>query len=279
LAYFLHPYAAKAIAGFFSSWNAWLLPAGFIITLLVIRIALGLILRFVTRAISFEAQEGALNKALGLIPGAVNGWLFSILFSAMLYAIPVENPVSKEAHQSRLADPLADQSKWVNKKLAPVFDAAVRETMENMGGNNHPGNIALLHFTHDHPTVRPLLERSMIDMINRERLKYGLNPVKYDPELTKVARAHSKDMFLRGFFAHDNPDGKDPFDRMRDANVKFKTAGENLALAQTLEIAHKNLMNSPGHRANILHPDFGRVGIGVMDGGFYGIMVSQEFRD
>ena len=66
---------------------------------------------------------------------------------------------------------------------------------------------------------------------------------------------------------------------MRDADVRFTAAGENLALAQTLEIAHRNLMNSPGHRANIMSPAFGRVGIGIMDGGFYGLMISQEFRD
>jgi Uncharacterized protein with SCP/PR1 domains len=86
-------------------------------------------------------------------------------------------------------------------------------------------------------------------------------------------------MFARGYFAHKSPDGKDPFDRMKQARVSFHAAGENLALAQTVEIAHTNLMNSPGHRANILSPDFGRLGIGILDGGFYGLMISQEFRD
>jgi len=45
--------------------------------------------------------------------------------------------------------------------------------------------------------------------------------------------------------------------------VSFRTAGENLALAPTVQIAHTGLMNSPGHRANILHSQFGRVGIGI----------------
>ena len=66
---------------------------------------------------------------------------------------------------------------------------------------------------------------------------------------------------------------------MTEAGVKFRTAGENLALAPTLQLAHTGLMNSPGHRANILRPEFGRLGIGIMDGGFRGIMVSQEFRN
>jgi uncharacterized protein YkwD len=66
---------------------------------------------------------------------------------------------------------------------------------------------------------------------------------------------------------------------MRQANVRFATAGENLALAPTIPVAHNGLMNSPGHRANILRREFGRVGIGVMDAGMRGLMISQEFRN
>jgi uncharacterized protein YkwD len=119
----------------------------------------------------------------------------------------------------------------------------------------------------------------MLDLINNERTSRGLKPLEADPELTEVARRHSADMFARGYFSHYTPEGEDPFDRMKDAGVKFRTAGENLALAPTLQIAHTGLMNSPGHRANILRPQFGRVGIGIMDGGRRGIMVSQEFRN
>jgi uncharacterized protein YkwD len=119
----------------------------------------------------------------------------------------------------------------------------------------------------------------MLVMVNEERSKEGLKPVKADPEMAEVARKHSKDMFARGYFSHVTPDGKDPFDRMRADGVKFLTAGENLALAQTLSIAHKGLMNSPGHRANILKPTFGRLGIGVLDGGIYGLMITQNFRN
>ena len=131
------------------------------------------------------------------------------------------------------------------------------------------------------PTTRPRpdLEKQMLDLVNQERVKAGLKPLAPDPELTEVARKHSADMFARGYFAHDTPEGVTPFDRMRAANVRFLTAGENLALAPTIPVAHTGLMNSPGHRANILRPEFGRVGIGVMDGGMRGLMVSQEFRN
>lgn len=168
---------------------------------------------------------------------------------------------------------------WANKKLAPVFDEAVRQTMSSFASEHEGHKETILHFTYDEPKARPDLEAKMLEMINRERAKEGIRPLKADPDETAVGRAHSKDMFARGYFAHKNPDGKSPFDRMKEAHVQFTTAGENLALAQTLELAHKNLMNSPGHRANIMNPAFGRVGIGIQDGGFYGLMISQEFRN
>jgi uncharacterized protein YkwD len=86
-------------------------------------------------------------------------------------------------------------------------------------------------------------------------------------------------MFARGYFSHITPEGLSPFDRMKKLKVRFLAAGENLALGQTLNICHRGLMNSPGHRANILNRAFGRVGIGILDGGFYGLMITQNFRN
>ena len=66
---------------------------------------------------------------------------------------------------------------------------------------------------------------------------------------------------------------------MDKAGIHFQAAGENLALAPNINLAHQGLMNSPGHRANILSPDFKKVGIGVIDGGIYGEMFVQEFSN
>jgi len=202
-----------------------------------------------------------------------------VIIAALLLALPLQDNITKETRDSQFAGKLAMQAEWVNRKLAPVFDQAVRQTMNSLTVHPKSDEKIPLSFKYDKAAVRPFLEIKMLEMVNRERAKEGLKPLKADPELARVARVHSDDMFRRGYFAHVNPDGKDPFDRMKAAGVKFLAAGENLALAQTLEIAHTNLMNSPGHRANIMSPNFGRLGIGIMDGGFYGLMISQEFRD
>ena len=91
-----------------------------------------------------------------------------------------------------------------------------------------------------------------------------LKPLVADDALREVARRHSLEMFQRDYFSHTSPTTGSPFDRMRAASILFVVAGENLAFAPNVDIAHRGLMNSPGHRANILRPEFGRIGIGAI---------------
>ncbi|RYY61570.1 MAG: hypothetical protein EOO05_05910 [Chitinophagaceae bacterium] len=278
VAYVCYSYTAGFLDRFVN-WGVWMQPASFLITMVLARVIFGLIARLIMRQIPEQEHQSSANRFLGMIPGAVNGWIACIIVSALLLALPLRDSINTETRDSKWATELAMQSEWVNKKLAPVFDEAVRHTMNSLTVHPASDETVPLGFTYDKPEIRPFLEAKMLELVNNERAKEGLQPVVADPLLTKVARIHSRDMFARGYFAHMNPDGKDPFDRMRANNVKFTAAGENLALAQTLEIAHTNLMNSPGHRANIMNPAFGRLGIGILDGGFYGLMISQEFRN
>mgnify|MGYP000577800930 CR=1 FL=1 len=278
LAYFTYPYIAALLGKIFNI-GAWLLPLAFLIGAIIARILLGLIAGYIIRGIPGNANHHQVNKFFGIIPGAINGWIYAIILSALLLALPLWDGITASVRNSRLGTRLAMQSEWVNEKLSPVFDKAIRQTLNNLTLQPGGRETVDLHFTYSKAKVAPSMEEKMLEMINNERTKRGLKPLKADPELMMVARAHSNDMFVRGYFAHNNPDGKTPFDRMKDAHVSFLVAGENLALAQTLEIAHTGLMNSPGHRANILSPDFGRIGIGILDGGFYGLMISQEFRN
>ena len=278
LGYTLYPYTAGLIEKI-TSLGVWLLPVAFLLTVIIIRVLIGLVTKYIVRSIPDNANDSSVNRFLGLIPGAINGIIYVIIIAALLLALPLRDSITEETRNSRFAGPLAMKAEWVNRKLAPVFDGAVRQTMNSLTVNPKSHEKVELSFKYDKAVVRPYLEIQMLNLVNEERAKAGLKPLRADPEMARVARNHSQDMFKRGYFAHENPDGQDPFDRMRAANVKFRAAGENLALAQTLELAHTNLMNSPGHRANILNPSFGRLGIGVLDGGYYGLMVSQEFRD
>ena len=125
---------------------------------------------------------------------------------------------------------------------------------------------------------RPELEAAMLTLVNPSAPRPGCRRLQADAEALQVARAHSRDMFARGYFSHISPEG-----RARSTGCArpgaLPAAGENLALAPTLRWRTSGLMNSPGHRANILRPAFGRVGIGIVDGGRHGLMVTQTFRN
>jgi len=276
--YIFYPYTDRLLAKILNL-GAWQLPVAFLLTALVARLLIGLITGYIGRSVPESMNRSGLNKFLGIIPGFVNGWLYAIIFATLFLALPLKDSLTNAARNSRFAGQLAMQSEWANRKLAVVFDKAIRQTINSLTVHPESNERVSLLFKYSKAVPRPGLEEQMLALINKERTSRGLKPLKADSELVPVARAHSNDMFVRGYFAHLNPDGKNPFDRMKAANVSFNTAGENLALAQTVEIAHTNLMNSPGHKANILHPAFGRVGIGIMDGGFHGLMISQEFRD
>jgi uncharacterized protein YkwD len=84
-------------------------------------------------------------------------------------------------------------------------------------------------------------------------------------------------MFKLKYFSHESPVAGSPFDRLMAAHVSYTRAGENLAYAQSVAVAHRALMDSPGHRANILRPEFTRIGIGVIQAGIYGRMITQLF--
>ena len=120
-------------------------------------------------------------------------------------------------------------------------------------------------------------EQEVFDLVNQIREENGLEPFVYNETLAETARAHSQDMIDRDFFDHNNPDGKSPFDRMRDNGLSFSMAAENIAAGQrTPEEVVESWMNSPGHRANILG-DCKELGVGLALGGHYGYYWTQCF--
>jgi len=107
-------------------------------------------------------------------------------------------------------------------------------------------------------------EYQLFDLTNAERKKYGLPVLAMNERARQTARAHSIDMARNHYFSHTNLAGKSPFERMDDDGITYSFAGENLAYGQWSAIfAHEGLMNSPGHRENILNKGFEFTGVGV----------------
>lgn len=273
----------QTVAGWLGSVNdwkeTWNQPFAFVLIMLGVSVVFMFFSHWLVRKLPRDVYRKRFNKILGTIPGLFNGLITAAIISALLFAVPLADGVHEAAQESRLANRLAAITDEAETRIVPIFDGAIRQTFNRLTIEPGSNETIELPFKVANVRPRPDLEAQMLELINQERDAAGLAPLAADEEMRGVARKHSVDMFARGYFSHNTPERKSPFDRMRDDGVRFATAGENLALAPTLPIAHRGLMNSPGHRANILRPQFGRVGIGIMDGGIRGLMVTQNFRN
>jgi uncharacterized protein YkwD len=140
------------------------------------------------------------------------------------------------------------------------------------------------------PTAGPAgVEKEMFDLVNADRANpaysvetHGLAlPLVWNPALAEVARAHSCDMMKRGFFAHENPDGLLPRQRIEKAGIAWHSLAENIAKDATVADAEAAFMSEPpsqaNHRGNILNPQLTNIGIGVCSGQGY-LWITQDFR-
>lgn len=279
LAFLGYGYLAGWLEAQAPSLGVWALPLSFVAAFIVCHLVLGAIATGLIHSVPRHAHAAGANKALGVVPGLASGLINATVLSLIVLSMPLFDGLSTLARDSAIANRLSAPAQWLEARLAPIFEPAVGRTLQALTVHPESRTAVQLRFKAAGPKVRPDLEARMLDMVNAARDRKGLKPLESDPQLAEVARAHSRDMLARGYFSHVSPEGKDAFDRMRQANLHFLAAGENLALGQTLQGAHQDLMNSPGHRANVLRAQFGRLGIGVLDAGRYGLMITQDFRN
>jgi uncharacterized protein YkwD len=117
------------------------------------------------------------------------------------------------------------------------------------------------------------VENKVYSLTNKVRRKNALPSLTKERVLIEIARSHSVDMLMRKFFSHVSPDGKNPHQRIiKGYPYPLLTTGENIWGANGSEPLETQLlariivdtwMSSPGHRKNILNPDFTDIGVGV----------------
>lgn len=108
--------------------------------------------------------------------------------------------------------------------------------------------------------------RGNFDLLNEVRRARGLPMLAWDDRAARVAWAHSADMAKNGFVGHVSPTTGDASARFDAAGITGTVVRENVARGYGPKGIHESLMNSPGHRANLVAPDITHVGIGVVFG-------------
>ena len=116
--------------------------------------------------------------------------------------------------------------------------------------------------THD-----PIDEATVLRAMNVRRMADGLSPLAIDPRLAAAAADRMQHMEDLGYWSHESPTGMTPFVWVRMRAYDFGKVGENLAAGfETSSILVQSWMESPGHRANIMSPDYQDCGIAVIEG-------------
>lgn len=252
-------------------------------------IVVGVVGRFVGAPFAALLRGSALDLLLSLVPSAVKGLAVAGVILTILFAIPPLSPVMpgsrafaglREAMQeSQLAAMLVERTAAFDRIARELLGEPLSETLTLLTVRPEAGERIDLNFRIEAPETDPSAEEQMLRLLNDERTRLSLTQLVRDSTLDAAARAHSVDMLQRGYFAHETLEGRTPLDRMRAAGSQFSFAGENLALAPTVALAHQGLMESPGHRANILGPEFRRVGIGAARADGRGRMFTQSFAN
>jgi uncharacterized protein YkwD len=225
------------------------------------------------------------QKPINQIGGAVLnlGKTAALLSIALIFyaGLPISAASKRPVTDSTVAKALLNMSgtsqRWLETGLGRDLSESL--TVFTVTSDPESEKRVELGFTTTSGMVDEQAEKDMLVLVNRERAAVGQPPLTVNKKAQAVARAYSKRMLAEGYFSHIDNDGHNPFERMKAGGVSYDAAGENLALAPTLQLAHQGLMNSPGHRANILSPSYGTVGIGIIDAGQYGLMITQDFTN
>ena len=194
-------------------------------------------------------------------------------------SLPILPKVKTDINESKIGGILLGKTIGLEARINEIFGGLIEDSLTYLTvrpGSQDSIQLEVENFVF---SVDEVSEKEMLRLVNAERKKYGIGELGLRNELVPVARNHAQDMWEGQYFGHVSPDGKDVGDRLEKADVSYKIAGENLSLAPTVQTAHTGLMNSEGHRKNILDPEFKRIGIGVIDNGVYGKMFVQVFTD
>ncbi|MEW5705895.1 MAG: CvpA family protein [Actinomycetota bacterium] len=222
------------------------------------------------------------DRIAGILPTAIGGlvWLFILL--GMFCWFPISNYIKTQITESAIGSQIVKIAAVVEPEVEQIAGRAVVDTI---------GFVTTTKDKEDETPWKPNIptdtktqfdqaaEAYMLRLINRERGMRGLGLLVLDLDLRKVARDHSLDMVENNYFDHVSPSAGALDDRLEAGDVFYLMAGENIAYALDIDLAHNGLMGSPGHRANILEPNYGRVGIGIVKAGPYGYMCTQDFAN
>lgn len=252
---------------------------GFLITVLISEGIFAAVLIFLARKIPEKIRKAPLLNYFRFIIGFFDGILLLSFLIPLTLASPIPSGYKERISSSRLGGVISEKTAFFESKYSEIFGDIISDGLNLLTVNPRSDKRILLNVSSTNLKVDFESEANMLKLVNVERRKAGVRELVLKEEAVLVARKYAEDMWKREYFSHYSPEGTDVSDRLEENGIAYSIVGENLALAPTLLIAHNGLMNSEGHKKNILDTNFRKVAIGVIDNGIHGKLFVQIFTD
>ncbi|MEA2098443.1 MAG: CvpA family protein [Patescibacteria group bacterium] len=282
IAFFTYSFTAFLFSKNFAIEMAYANIMGFFLNMFIVKFVFLVVSREVLPDSLFIIDKSVKRRIASGFASFVYSAIVVFLLMSITLAFSLPHFLKNEFNFSTVGNFIVKDPIKINNGLHNIFGDVLSTTMDKLDFLTvETGDVERidLGFTVSDLKVNEKLEDDMLELINKERALIGREALVVDEKAKATARKHGKNMFYNGYFSHIDIEERSPFDRMKEGGVEFNFSGENLALSKDLSSAHQGLMNSSGHKKNILHPLFHRVGIGVIDGGEYGIIFVQNFAD
>lgn len=259
----------------------WTSVLGYVLVALGAEAVLSQLFQIGARRLPKKLFTSQVSHWLGAAVSAVNSLVITSFILLLILALPLRGNIKRDIKDSSIGSKLVVLTEKYGGSVKSSLDQATQQAIRFLTVKPQSKERVALDVTPKTVDLRPDsgAENQLVDLVNKEREEAGVDRLRVDESMVVTSRGHSKDMFERKYFAHYDPQGHDAAWRMQKAGVDFQIVGENLAYAPDVSTAHSGLMDSEGHRKNILDPQFHRIGIGVIDGGVYGKMFTQLFAD
>lgn len=256
---------------------------GGIVVFLLVGIGASVGAHYLGRAMNRPGLRAS-NRALGAGLALGWGWFLATLILSVLLVLPLPDRYVVAMENSVLTDTLTNPELSTQRTFHAIAGDSVLESLlslQRIVGSKQviiedDETLELRAIERSELAASPDVAAEIFELLNRARIDEGLDPLAWSDGLTPVGEAHAFEMYTQGYFSHVSPITGSVGDRATQAGLTYRLVGENLALAASPHMVHDGLMNSPGHRENILRTEFRRVGIGVVDGPL-GLMVVQVF--
>ena len=200
-----YPQSAQILIRFFNLPKIAANPVGFLLVWVVVETLFFSIFSQIFRKLIFKFARNPVNRSFGILPASANALLFLSFLLLFVVSLPIRPDIKKDVFDSKIGSVLVDKASSLEKPFNSIFGPIAKQSLTFLTVRPEEKGTIPLEFTQSQLTVDRISEQKMFDLVNQERIRVGVKPLAWNEEQAGVGRAHSKDMFERGYFSQDSP--------------------------------------------------------------------------